>query len=72
MKYKVTNIGNTLQILYDKRGKRVSLKKGESAIMEHPPEDSYQFKVTKTDKKEETEKQEEKPEKNKELKGRNK
>jgi len=58
---KVTNIGTTLQVLYDKGGKRVSLNKGESALMEHPPLDSYQFKVENH-----TEEQE-KPEKNKKV-----
>jgi len=62
--YNVKNIGTTLQILYDKGGKKISLNKGESKLMVHPPEDSYQFKVTKT---EETEEKEE-PKTKKEVK----
>ena len=60
MKYKVKNIGDTLQILYDKRGKRVSIKGGETVTMINPPKDSYQFKVTKIDKEKLEQKQEQK------------
>ena len=42
---KVTNISETLRVLYDKGGKRIELEPGKSVNMIHPPKDSYAFKV---------------------------
>jgi hypothetical protein len=50
----VKNISNTLQILYDK-GKTIYLEPGKSIEMVNPPQESWIFKVTKTEEKEEVE-----------------
>lgn len=42
---KVTNISETLRVLFDKGGKRVEIKPGESVNMVNPPEKHYAFKV---------------------------
>lgn len=42
---KVTNISESLRVLYDKGGKRVEIEAGETVDMIHPPANNYAFKV---------------------------
>jgi len=49
---KVTNISGSTQLIYDKGGKPIKLKNGESAEMISPPAESWVFKVTMTEEKE--------------------
>ncbi len=51
--YKVTNIDETTQVIYDKGGRRVTIEPGKTEIMEVPPKESYTFHVEKIEEKEE-------------------
>ena len=68
---KVTNISKTLRVLYDKGGKKVELKPGESVNMIHPPKEHYAFKIDKSnniEKKEESKEKKEGKKKSKNVK----
>ena len=56
---KVTNITETLRVLYDKGGRRIEIQPGKSVDMIQPPEESYAFKIEKSNHVEKKEKDKE-------------